>query len=211
MGYTVAERVPTSFYTRRSTTQSLRRFTSSSTVPTSCNSTLRCLMMWKKFKSPSCVSQTTLCFFFRVHSQPNEPFDSMTLSIVPVALRNMAMRIVYFKPSWNYNGLTDFMAPSARLQLAGEHLILGMPVSSAAAEWRAKVLQNTDTVEGAGVGSLVKAMFSMGIAEFKKAGGFYLTLQPGTFCLLPANSVIAERPCVDSKPFGFGFHKPPLN
>ena len=47
------------------------------------------------------------------------------------------MKMLYTRPSWSFVGLSDFMAPVAKFQLAGDKILIVIPFQSLSASFAA--------------------------------------------------------------------------
>ena len=101
--------------------------------------------------------------------------------------RIFAMKMLYTKPSWSCQSMTDMLAPVAKMQLTGDKLVLALPYACLTAQLRAKSPGTPLTL-----GSLCQEMLSIRLAEFETAGGMGAYLKPGDFFWIPECCLVAE-------------------
>lgn len=95
--------------------------------------------------------------------------------------------MLYTKPSWCCQAMTDMVAPVAKMQLTGDKLILAMPYACVTATVRAKSPGTPLTL-----GSLCQEMLGFSSDDFEKAGGMGMYRKPGDFMWIPDCCLVAE-------------------
>ena len=86
------------------------------------------------------------------------------------------MKMLYSKPSWSTQALTDLLAPVAKFQIRGEKLILACPFACLAANIRSKARGVPPSVV-----NMCEEMLAMDVKAFEEAGGACICMQ-GIVC-----------------------------
>jgi hypothetical protein len=96
------------------------------------------------------------------------------------------MKMLYTRPLWSFVGLSDFMAPVAKFQLAGDKILIVIPFQSLSASFAA-------TASGAPfLTALSHHMMSLSLQELVDAGGTCVLMRAGHFVWIPDSCFIGE-------------------
>ena len=97
------------------------------------------------------------------------------------------MKLLYAREKWSFVGLPDTLplAPFCRMMLKGFRLLIGLPITSAAAKVRGAQEPLTLT-------NLCHCMVEMEAEEFHKAGGWWCVVGPGDAIWVPPMNLIGE-------------------
>lgn len=97
------------------------------------------------------------------------------------------MKMLYYKNSWSCAHFSDMLAPTARYQLTGGKIVLGMPYESLTASVRAESNAIPLTVN-----TLSSHMLGMDLTQFVQGGGFAVRVYEGEFLWIPDCFLVAE-------------------
>lgn len=101
-------------------------------------------------------------------------------------VKTCSMKMLYTRPSWSFVGLSDFMAPVAKFQLAGDKIFIVIPFQSLSASFAA-------TASGApSLTALSHHMMSLSLQELVGAGGTCVLMRAGHFVWIPDSCFIGE-------------------
>ena len=95
--------------------------------------------------------------------------------------------MIYSKPSYSSQVLTDLMAPVAKFQLSGDKLVLAMPYACLSASIKAKC-----KAVPLSISTLCEELLSMDIDSFGRAGGICAHMTPGDFLWVPECCLVCE-------------------
>ena len=97
------------------------------------------------------------------------------------------MKMLYTKPAWCGQALSDMLAPVAKFQLTGEKLVIAMPYACLSASIRAKAKGVPLSLV-----SLCEELLSMDLDTFKKAAGTCVAMSPGDALWIPECHLVLE-------------------
>lgn len=97
------------------------------------------------------------------------------------------MKLLYSTTTWSYCGLPDGMplAPMCKMILEGVRLVVGAPITTAAARTRAQSQPPT-------LANLSHSMITMPLKEFEEAGGWWTLMSQGDMLWIPPMTIIGE-------------------
>ena len=98
-----------------------------------------------------------------------------------------AMKMLYSKPSWSTQALTDLLAPVAKFQIRGEKLILACPFACLAANIRSKARGVPPSVV-----NMCEEMLAMDVKAFEEAGGVCVQMHAGDCLWIPDCHLVCE-------------------
>lgn len=101
--------------------------------------------------------------------------------------RNFSMRLFYTKLSWNNITYTEFLAPCAKMQLAGEKVLFAAPYTTVSAD-----LASTSPTTPPTLTALCKHMMDMTLKNLETGGGFMIQMKPGDVVWIPGGSIVGE-------------------
>lgn len=97
------------------------------------------------------------------------------------------MKMLYSKPSWSTQALTDLLAPVAKFQIRGEKLILACPFACLAANIRSKARGVPPSVV-----NMCEEMLAMDVKAFEEAGGVCVQMHAGDCLWIPDCHLVCE-------------------
>ena len=101
--------------------------------------------------------------------------------------RTCSLKLLYSKLNWHCVGLSDMLAPTARLILKGERIVFTAPYQSVSASLGAKDPEASPTLS-----ALSRHFMSFSLQELVNAGGSAVVMKEGDFLWIPHAYIVAE-------------------